>query len=49
MLRAVVPLIAGTGGMRWPVFLRANLAGGLVWATAVALRVWRIRRRAAQR
>ncbi|MEV6516164.1 DedA family protein [Micromonospora chalcea] len=37
VLRAVVPMIAGAGGMRWPVFLRANLAGGLVWATAVAL------------
>ncbi|MEU5902967.1 DedA family protein [Micromonospora sp. NPDC047527] len=37
VLRAVVPMIAGAGGMRWPVFLRANLAGGLVWSTAVAL------------
>ncbi|MFF0175946.1 DedA family protein [Micromonospora profundi] len=35
-LWAVIPMIAGAGGMRWPVFLRANLAGGLVWATAVA-------------
>ncbi|MEU7842731.1 DedA family protein [Micromonospora sp. NPDC049114] len=37
VLRTVVPLIAGAGGMRWPVFLRANLTGGLAWATAVAL------------
>ncbi|MER5457487.1 DedA family protein [Micromonospora sp. NPDC002389] len=37
VLRTVVPLIAGTGGMRWPLFLRANLVGGLVWATAVAM------------
>ena len=37
VLRAVVPVLAGTAGMRWPVFLRANLAGGLVWATAVAV------------
>ncbi|GAB3057646.1 hypothetical protein GCM10027186_06240 [Micromonospora schwarzwaldensis] len=36
VLRTVVPLIAGTGGMRWPVFLRANLVGGLLWAAAVA-------------
>ncbi|MEH1031164.1 hypothetical protein V6W11_25765 [Micromonospora profundi] len=36
-LWAVIPMIAGAGGMRWPVFLRANLAGGLVWSTAVAL------------
>ncbi|GLY24735.1 DedA family protein [Micromonospora sp. NBRC 101691] len=37
VLRAVVPLVAGAGGMRWPTFLRANLAGGVVWAAAVAL------------
>ncbi|MET8089930.1 DedA family protein [Micromonospora sp. NPDC005220] len=37
VLRAVVPLAAGAGGMRWPLFLRANLAGGLVWAAAVTL------------
>lgn len=37
VLRTVVPLIAGAGGMRWPLFLRANLLGGLVWATAVAM------------
>lgn len=36
VLRTVVPLIAGAGGMRWPLFLRANLLGGLLWATAVA-------------
>lgn len=36
VLRTVVPLIAGAGGMRWPLFLRANLLGGLVWATVVA-------------
>ncbi|MFG3423016.1 DedA family protein [Micromonospora sp. NPDC048063] len=37
VLRAVVPMVAGAGGMPWPPFLRANLAGGLVWATTVAL------------
>ncbi|MFI0793669.1 DedA family protein [Micromonospora rubida] len=37
VLRALVPLVAGAGGMLWPSFLWANLAGGLVWATAVAL------------
>ncbi|MEU6077034.1 DedA family protein [Micromonospora sp. NPDC047074] len=37
VLRVLVPMVAGAGGMPWPPFLRANLAGGLVWATAVAL------------
>ncbi|MFG1780455.1 DedA family protein [Micromonospora sp. NPDC049051] len=37
VLRVGVPMVAGAGGMPWPPFLRANLAGGLVWATAVAL------------
>ncbi|WKU05454.1 DedA family protein [Micromonospora sp. HUAS LYJ1] len=37
VLRTVVPLVAGAGGMHWPVFLRANLLGGLVWAAAVAV------------
>ncbi|MBO4209949.1 DedA family protein, partial [Micromonospora echinofusca] len=37
VLRVLVPLVAGAGGMRWPPFLRANLAGGLVWATTVAV------------
>ncbi|MDM4719493.1 DedA family protein [Micromonospora sp. WMMA1363] len=37
VLRVLVPMVAGAGGMPWPPFLRANLAGGLPWAAAVAL------------
>lgn len=37
VLRVIVPIVAGAGGMPWPPFLRANLAGGLLWAAAVAL------------
>ncbi|WP_341720119.1 DedA family protein [Micromonospora sp. FIMYZ51] len=37
VLRTVVPIIAGASGMRRAAFGWANLAGGLVWATGVAL------------
>ncbi|MEU4678519.1 DedA family protein [Micromonospora sp. NPDC023737] len=37
VLRVLVPLTAGTGGMRRRTFLWANLSGALVWATGVAL------------
>lgn len=37
VLRAVVPMVAGISGMRRLPFTVANVAGGLVWATAVAL------------
>ncbi len=35
-LRSLVPGIAGMSGMRQRSFTAANLAGGLIWATAVA-------------
>ncbi|GIJ27345.1 hypothetical protein Vqi01_25070 [Micromonospora qiuiae] len=37
VLRTVVPIIAGASGMRRAAFGWANVAGGLVWATGVAL------------
>ncbi|MFD0784289.1 DedA family protein, partial [Micromonospora azadirachtae] len=37
VLRVMVPLTAGVGGMRRRTFLWANLSGALVWATGVAL------------
>ena len=36
-LRSLVPGIAGMSGMRQRSFTSANVVGGLVWATAVAL------------
>jgi len=30
-LRAVMPALAGTAGMRCPRFLAFNAAGGIVW------------------
>jgi membrane protein DedA with SNARE-associated domain len=36
-LRATMPALAGTAGMRYPKFLAFNAAGGLVWGTAVVL------------
>ncbi|MEV6812354.1 DedA family protein [Micromonospora sp. NPDC051296] len=37
VLRTVVPIIAGASGLRRAAFGWANVAGGLVWATAVSL------------
>ncbi|WP_433532295.1 DedA family protein [Micromonospora sp. CA-263727] len=37
VLRTVVPIVAGASGMRRTSFGWANVAGGLVWATAVGL------------
>jgi membrane protein DedA with SNARE-associated domain len=36
-LRATMPALAGTAGMRYPKFLAFNAAGGLIWGTAVVL------------
>jgi membrane-associated protein len=36
-LRATMPALAGTAGMRYPKFLAFNAAGGLVWGAAVVL------------
>lgn len=37
VLRALVPMTAGASGMPRGLFTRANVTGGLVWATSVAL------------
>ena len=37
VLRTVVPIVAGASGMRRALFGWANVAGGLVWATGVAV------------
>lgn len=37
VFRALVPGLAGAGGVPWRVFLPFNVAGGALWATAVAL------------
>jgi membrane protein DedA with SNARE-associated domain len=36
-LRAVVPGLAGMGGMHYPRFLTANAIGGVIWATGFTL------------
>jgi membrane-associated protein len=36
-LRATMPALAGTAGMRYPKFLAFNAAGGLVWGIGVVL------------
>ena len=36
-LRAVVPGLAGMGGMHYPRFLMANALGGILWATGFTL------------
>jgi membrane protein DedA with SNARE-associated domain len=36
-LRAVVPGLAGMGGMHYPRFLMANAIGGIIWATGFTL------------
>jgi membrane protein DedA with SNARE-associated domain len=36
-LRAVVPGLAGMGGMHYPRFLAANAIGGIIWATGFTL------------
>ncbi|TMM15086.1 MAG: DedA family protein [Actinobacteria bacterium] len=36
-LRAVVPGLAGMGGMHYPRFLMANALGGVLWATGFTL------------
>jgi membrane protein DedA with SNARE-associated domain len=36
-LRAVVPGLAGMGGMHYPRFLAANAIGGVLWATGFTL------------
>ncbi len=36
-LRAVVPGLAGMGGMHYPRFLMANAVGGVLWATGFTL------------
>jgi membrane protein DedA with SNARE-associated domain len=36
-LRAVVPGLAGMGGMHYPRFLMANAIGGVIWATGFTL------------
>ncbi|HEX4540114.1 MAG TPA: DedA family protein [Acidimicrobiales bacterium] len=36
-LRAVVPGLAGMGGMHYPRFLGANAIGGIIWATGFTL------------
>jgi membrane-associated protein len=36
-LRAVVPGLAGMGGMHYPRFLMANAIGGIIWATSFTL------------
>jgi membrane protein DedA with SNARE-associated domain len=36
-LRAVVPGLAGMGGMHYPRFLTANAIGGIIWATGFTL------------
>jgi membrane protein DedA with SNARE-associated domain len=36
-LRAVMPALAGTAGMRYRRFLAFNAAGGIVWGTGVVL------------
>ena len=36
-LRATMPTLAGTAGMRYPKFLAYNAAGGLIWGTAAVL------------
>jgi membrane protein DedA with SNARE-associated domain len=36
-LRAVVPGLAGMGGMHYPRFLAANAVGGIIWATGFTL------------
>ncbi|WP_194289104.1 MULTISPECIES: DedA family protein [unclassified Nocardioides] len=36
-LRAILPGVAGTSGMRWAPFTVANVLGGTLWATAIAL------------
>jgi undecaprenyl-diphosphatase len=35
-LRVFGAVLAGTSGLRWPVFLFYNAAGAIVWSTAVA-------------
>jgi membrane-associated protein len=36
-LRATMPALAGTAGMRYPKFLAYNAAGGVIWGTAAVL------------
>jgi membrane-associated protein len=36
-LRAVLPALAGTAKMRYPVFLAFNAAGGMAWGAVVVL------------
>jgi len=36
-LRAVMPALAGTAGMRYPRFLAFNAGGGIVWGAGVVL------------
>jgi membrane protein DedA with SNARE-associated domain len=36
-LRAIVPGLAGAGGMHYPRFLAANAIGGIIWATGFTL------------
>ena len=36
-LRATMPALAGTAGMRYPKFLAYNAAGGFIWGTSAVL------------
>ncbi|MGB3763910.1 MAG: DedA family protein [Ornithinimicrobium sp.] len=36
-LRAVMPALSGTSGMRYPTFLLFNVTGGVIWGTGVVL------------
>jgi membrane protein DedA with SNARE-associated domain len=37
VLRAAMPFLAGSSGMRYPLFLAYNAAGGLIWGVGSVL------------
>ena len=37
VIRTLAPILAGVGSMRWSVFMRYNIFGGLVWGAGMPL------------
>lgn len=37
VIRTVAPVLAGVGEMQWPVFMRYNIIGGLLWGSGLPL------------
>lgn len=37
VIRTIAPVLAGVGTMRWPIFMRYNILGGLVWGLGMPL------------